>query len=296
MKIKNKVLKNKDVFLIAIFVFLVLYVLSLCFVLYMGFINSLKTTHDSIYDKNFFGFPNPEYGWLWQNYASELFDKFVIMKEGVAHGMWSMLFTSILYSVLVSATGILNQAMVAYAVTKYNFKLKKIMYTTAIVVMFIPIVGSLPAKVAIMDFLHLKGSIIGVCFLNSTYTGIYFLVFCATFSSISSTYAEAAKIDGAGHLTIFIKIMLPLVANTLFAVFILQFIANWNDYYTPMIFLSSRPTIAYALFEFKRYSESDTPTSLKLSASIFTCIPIIILFIIFRNKIMGNISIGGIKG
>ena len=125
MKIKNKVSKNKDVFLIAIFVFLVLYVLSLFFVLYMGFINSLKTTHDSRYDQNFFGFPNPEYGWQWQNYGSELFDKFVIMREGVAHGMWSMLLTSILYSVLVSATGILNQAMVAYAVTKYNFIVKR---------------------------------------------------------------------------------------------------------------------------------------------------------------------------
>lgn len=296
MEVKNKVSKKKDVFLIAIFVVLMIYVLSIIFVLYMGFINSLKTTHDSRYNKNFFGFPNAEYGWQWQNYGSELFSKFVIFREGVPHGMGGMLITSILYSVLVSATGILNQAMVAYAVTKYNFKLKKIMYTTAIVVMFIPIVGSLPAKVSIMEMLHLKDSIIGICFLNGTYTGLYFLVFCATFSSISTTYAEAAKIDGAGHLTIFIKIMLPLVASTLFAVFILQFITNWNDYYTPMIFLSSRPTIAYALFEFKKESESVVPTSLKLSASIFTCIPIVILFVIFRNKIMGNIAVGGIKG
>ena len=147
-----------------------------------------------------------------------------------------------------------------------------------------------------MEMLHLKDSIIGICFLNGTYTGLYFLVFCATFSSISSAYAEAAKIDGAGHFAIFVKIMLPLVSSTIFAVFILQFITNWNDYYTPMIFLSSRPTIAYALFEFKKESESVAPTSLKLSASIFTCIPIIILFIIFRNKIMGKIAIGGVKG
>lgn len=296
MKRRNKISKNYDVFLIAIFVFLVIYVLSLFFVLYMGFINSLKTTHDSRYNQNFFGFPNPEYGWQWQNYGRELFNKFVILREGIPHSMGSMLITSVLYSVLVSATGILNQAMVAYAVTKYNFRLKKVMYITAIVVMFIPIVGSLPAKVAIMDFLHLKDNIIGICLLNSTYTGLYFLVFCATFSNISSTYAEAAKIDGAGHLTIFVRIMFPLIASTMFAVFILQFITNWNDYYTPMIFLSSRPTIAYALFEFKRESESVVPTSLKLSASIFTCIPIIIVFIIFRNKIMGNIAIGGIKG
>ena len=72
MKIKNKVSKNKDVFLIAIFVFLVLYVLSLFFVLYMGFINSLKTTHDSRYDQNFFGFPNPNHFFFCSSYGSSL--------------------------------------------------------------------------------------------------------------------------------------------------------------------------------------------------------------------------------
>ena len=296
MKKKNKVSNKMDVFLITIFIVLVVYVLSIIFVLYMGFINSLKTTSDSKYDGNFFGFPNAEYGWQWQNYGSELFNKFVIYRDGVPQGIGEMLITSILYSVLVSITGILNQVIVAYAVTKYNFRLKKVLYTTAIVVMFIPIVGALPAKVSIMEMLHLKNSIIGICIMNSTYTGLYFLVFCATFSSISSTYAEAAKIDGAGHLAIFVKIMLPLVGNTIFAVFILQFITNWNDYYTPMIFLASRPTIAYALFEFNRESESVVSTALKLSASIATCIPIIIVFIIFRNKIMGNVAIGGIKG
>ena len=296
MKNKNRIANKKDLFLMIIFVVLVLYVASIIFVLYMGFINSLKTTGDSRYDGNFFGFPNAKYGWQWQNYGKELFSKFVILRSGTTHDMGGMLLTSFIYAVFVSITGILNQVVVAYAVTKYTFKLKKVLYTTAIVVMFIPIVGALPSKVAIMEALHLRNSIIGICIMNSTYTGLYFLVFCATFSGISSTYAEAAKIDGAGHLSIFVKIMLPLIGSTLFAVFILQFITNWNDYYTPMIFLSSRPTIAYALFEFNRESEAVVSTALKLSASIFTCIPIIIVFVIFRNKIMGNVTMGGIKG
>lgn len=296
MNKKTKIKNKMDIFLWIIFIVLIVYVISIIAVLYLGFINSLKETKDSLYNGNFFGLPNPEFGWHWENYGTELFKKFVIRKEGVSHQMGEMLMTSLSYAILVSITGIMSQVIVAYAVTKYDFKLKKVLYNTAIVVMFIPIVGSLASKVAVMDALNLKNSLIGVCILNSTYTGMYFLVFCASFQNISSTYSEAAQIDGAGHLSIFVKIMLPLLGNTIFAVFILQFIANWNDYYTPMIFMPNSPTIAYALFEFKAESETVVPTSLKLSASIFTCIPILILFIIFRNKIMGNIAIGGIKG
>ena len=98
--------------------------------------------------------------------------------------------------------------------------------------------------------------------------------------------------DGAGHWMIFWKFMLPLIGSTLSAVFVLQFIANFNDYYTPMIFVPNKPTIAYGLYMYKITPEQPRV----LAATIFSCLPVLVLFIISRNKIMGNVSVGGIKG
>ena len=299
MKKKSAIKRKLDAFEIIIFTVVGLYVLSMIAVLYLGFLNSLKTYDDSIYYKNFFGLPREEYGgWLWNNYGLELFNSFRVQISGSPKYfyMGDMLIHSIVYAITVSFATIICQIMVAYAVSKYDFKGKNVLYMTAIIVMLIPIVGSLPSQMEVMEALHLKNSFLGVCIMKSSYTGMNFLIFYAGFKNVSSTYMEAAQIDGASHLKIFIQIMVPLLASTIFAVFVLQFIANWNDYYTPMLFVPAKPTIAYGLFEFKAYPEREAATSLKLSASIVSCIPIVIIFIIFRNKIMGNIAIGGIKG
>jgi ABC-type glycerol-3-phosphate transport system permease component len=187
-----------------------------------------------------------------------------------------------------------TQVMVAYAVAKYDFKLKNWYYRVAIIVMLIPIVGSLASELAFAEFFKFNNNVFGVSFMRAKYPGVYFLVFYATFRSVSSTYMEAAELDGAGHLQIFFQIMLPLIKSSLFAVFILLFIQNWNDYYTPMIFLKSKPVMTYALFLLQ--SDGQLELNRKFAACVASAIPIVLLFIIFRNKIMGNVTMGGIKG
>jgi ABC-type glycerol-3-phosphate transport system permease component len=209
-------------------------------------------------------------------------------------GFFEMFGNSLLYSVSMSVFTIATQVMVAYACAKYNFKGRNLLYNIAIVVMIIPIIGSLASEMQFAEALNFRNSFIGVCIMRCKYPGIYFLVFYATFKSISWTYAEAAQIDGASHIKIFFNIMLPLISSTLTAVFVLQFIANFNDYQTPMIFIPNSPTIAYGLFLYKS-DPQNSPTSV-LAATMFSCLPVFILFIIFRNKIMGNVNVGGIKG
>ena len=119
-------------------------------------------------------------------------------------------------------------------------------------------------------------------------------MFYATFKSLPWTFAEAAQIDGAGHFRTFIQIMLPLIRSTLFAVFILLFIEHWNDYYTPMVFLPEKPTMSYGLFIFQTDNKASTP--IQLAACILACVPILIVFAAFKDKIMSNVTMGGIKG
>ncbi len=295
----KRAVKGMDVFLWVLFSIVAIYVLSMLFVLYFGFINSVKSITDFLRG-NLFGFPRSGvlYGWQFSNYSS-IFNEFYVQVKPLGEAprnvyLAEMLLNSLLYSVMMSFFTIASQVMVAYAVAKYDFKGKNFLYSLAIVVMIIPIVGSLASEMEFATALGLKNSFIGVCLMRCKYPGMYFLVFYAAFKNIPWTYAEAAQLDGAGHWRIFLTLMLPMLTSTLIAVFVLQFIANFNDYYTPMIFLPDNPTMAYGLYQFKFNSQAEQTKI--IAGTMFTCIPMLIIFIAFRNKIMGNVNIGGIKG
>jgi ABC-type glycerol-3-phosphate transport system permease component len=292
--------RKMDLFETIMFVTILLYSISIIFVLCFGLLNSLKDFLD-FETGNVFGLPRKEFGgWRFSNYI-DVFNKCrtqVIRNDGMYYVyIEEMFLNSLIYSVLSTLFIMASQIVVAYTVAKYNFKLKKVYYNVAIIVMLIPIIGALPSQMRFAEVLGLKNSMIGLCVMRSSYTGMYFLVFYAMFKNISWTYAEAAQIDGAGHFKIFIEVMLPLVMSTLVAVFILQFIGNWNDYYTPMLFIPEKVTIAYGLYVFKNTTtDTGIRTPTVLGASFLSCVPIITLFILFRNKIMGKINVGGMKG
>ena len=128
---------------------------------------------------------------------------------------------------------------------------------------------------------------------------MYYLVFYSAFKAIPKDYAESALLDGANHLMVFMRIMLPLVMTLVGAIFLLFFIQYWNDYQYPMIFLPSMPTASYALYLFINVGGGDGivagNTPLRIAAGFLVFIPILVIFVIFRNKIMGNLQEGGIK-
>ena len=284
-----------DAFQIILYVIVAVYCLSMVYVLLFGLINSLKDATDFEW-LNPFGFPHKEFGWKFDNY-SKVFKEFKVSSMsmgGEEVGFMGMFVNSLLYAVFMSLFSMATQIMVAYAIAKYDFRLKPLLYGVAVIVMLLPIIGSLASEVQMADTFNFRNNLLGICLMKCKYAGLYFLVFYATFRSVSWTYAEAAQIDGAGHLKIFIEIMLPLIKSTVFAVFILLFIEFWNDYYTPMIFLPQSPTMSYGLFVFQTDNRASQP--IQLAACLLTCLPILVLFVVFKNKIMGNVTMGGLKG
>ena len=296
-KLRTK--RNMDAFLWTIFILTTIWIISLIFLLGFGLMNSFKDWYEfeDPTGKFVFSFPSEitldNYINIWNKFRVQ------IKLEGQAPKyiyIETMLLNSLVYSVVTTLVVISTQIVVAYAVSKYNFKFGNVIYVVAIVVMLVPIVGALPSQMKLMHSLNLDNSVIGVAIMQAKFPGMYFLIFYAMFKGVSWTYAESAQIDGAGHWRIFLQIMLPLVSSTIFGVFILQFIAHWNEYYTPMLFLPAKPTIAYGLYLYQFSPDNGMHTTYHLAASLITCLPVLVIFIIFRNKIMGNLSVGGIKG
>lgn len=290
---KTKMSRKMDAFQVVLYVIVTIYCLSMIYVLLFGFVNSLKDATDYEWN-NPFGLPSKEFGWHFDNYAKVLSEFKVFTLGGNEVYLMQMFFNSLLYAVLMSLFCMATQIITAYAIAKYDFRGKSVLYGVAVVVMLLPIIGSLASEVQMAEAFNFRNNLIGVCIMKCKYPGLYFLVFYATFKGLSWTYAEAAQIDGAGHFRVFIEIMLPLIKSTVFAVFILLFIEYWNDYYTPMVFLPESPTMSYGLFLFQTDNKASTPV--QLASCLMACLPILVIFVAFKDKIMSNVTMGGIKG
>ena len=111
------------------------------------------------------------------------------------------------------------------------------------------------------------------------------------------TYAEAAEIDGASRYKVLCSIVIPLSIKIISTVWLLQFVHFWNDYQTPLLYMPTKPTLAYGIYylchETARGQLANVPT--KAAGCMILAIPLICLFIAFKEKLMGNISMGGIK-
>lgn len=290
---KTKMSRKMDAFQVVLYMIVTIYCLSMIYVLLFGFVNSLKDATDYEWN-NPFGLPSKEFGWHFDNYAKVLNDFKVFTLGGNEVYLMQMFFNSLSYAVLMSLFCMATQIITAYAIAKYDFRGKSVLYGVAVVVMLLPIIGSLASEVQMAEAFNFRNNLIGVCIMKCKYPGLYFLVFYATFKGLSWTYAEAAQIDGAGHFRVFIEIMLPLIKSTVFAVFILLFIEYWNDYYTPMVFLPESPTMSYGLFLFQTDNKASTPV--QLASCLMACLPILVVFVAFKDKIMSNVTMGGIKG
>lgn len=216
-------------------------------------------------------------------------DRFVEIPE--------MVFNSIVYALGGAIIGCVTSLLVAYIVAKYNFKFCKVIYAIIIIQMILPIVGSLPSELRMARSLGLYDKLLGMWVMKTHVSGLYFLVFLGTFKQIPKEYAEAAQIDGANNFLIMVKIMIPTISGSIFTVILLQFIGLWNDYQTPLLYMPTHPTIAYGLqlYTTGNFEAETANTPMRLAGCIVVAIPLLIIYLAFQKRLLGNITVGGLK-
>ena len=294
-KMKSKEVRERlspvTVFMLAV---LVLFTLSLFIPLLWALLTSFKNQSD--FRINIIGLPKQ---WVWN--FSYVLKKFTVPVQTEAGekmvGMGLMYVNSLLYSVGCAFFGTLVPCITAYMCARFPYKFSKIVHTTVIVVMIIPIVGALPAEIRMAMTLKLYDHVWGLWIMKANFLGLYFLVFYGVFKALPMAYTEAAKIDGAGNLGVLIRIVLPLVRNTFFTVMLINFITFWNDYQTPLIFMPSHPTVALGMFHMASTTISTLATiPMRMTGAMLLLVPILIVFLLTHKRLMGNLTMGGIKG
>ncbi len=278
-----------------LFAVLILYSVILFALFIWGFLTAMRENLGFISDP--FGFE----GGLHIDNFEKAFFLFQTTVKGVDGGyrtvyIEEMFLNSLIYSLGCSLVNTFVTCVVAYVASKFDFKICGIISTMVIVLLALPIVGNLPAEISMAKTLNIYGTMGGMFIMRAAFIGPYFLIFAAVFKGVPKDFTEAGYIDGANEFTIFFNLMMPMVKDTFMTIMLLSFIGYWNDYSVPLIYLPDNPPLALGLYRFNASTDNEISTvPMKMAGCFIVSVPILIIFIAFQNKLMGNISMGGLK-
>ncbi len=268
-----------------VFVLFTMLAISIVYPFCWLFINSLKT--DFAFRQNSFALPERI---IFANYYNAM----AYSLNG--NTIVNMFFNSLINLVGIVSLGLFFSCCTAYVLSKYNFRGREFLFNLALIIMIVPTIGSTAVVYKLWNVLHIYDTYFSVFFMASSGFGTGFLLLYATFKNVSWTYAEAAFIDGSSHFRVFFEIMLPQVMPTVISILIITSIGVWNDYYTPFMYLPTKPTIAVGLYEIQSNAVTKQEYTMFFALMLISVLPIAILFVIMQNTIMENVVSGGIKG
>ena len=225
----------------------------------------------------------------------------VVVSEttSIGYNMLGLYINSIKYALFSALAFTACSTLVSYLTARFDFMFSKIVYAFVIVAMSLPIVGSMPSEIQMLQNLGIYGTWMSIPILRFNFLSVYFLVLHATFRGISKEYTEAAKIDGASNLRIMLRIVVPQAMNIIVTVFVIMFITYWNDYQIPMLYLKDYPVAAYAVYQFVNTSRNaafNSSTPLQMAGTFLMTLPVLVAVIVFNKRLRVSVSIGGIKG
>lgn len=291
--------RNYRGYQLIVFIVLIIYTVSMFVVVGWGFFTSLKTKLEL--RTNLFGLPKGfPWDWAWSNYVTVFKTlSITVMAEGGVRQVY--LFELMANALIISVVNALIpgwvNVIVSYLTVRFKeFRFSNIIITVTIITMFLPIGASLGVVLQFRKAIGLYDNL----FLNLIpamgWGGTGLFVYRALFMGVGESYCEAAEIDGANEFIIMIKIMFPFIIPTYMSFALMGIVGGWGDYSNTLIWLPSMPTIGYALFNFASSSTSSTSNiTMQITACMVTMAPMLILFIIFGDKMMKNINIGGLK-
>lgn len=209
-------------------------------------------------------------------------------------------FNSFAYSIGVSFIGVALTTMMAYVLSKYKFFGSKFIYTVGIVVMIVPIVGSVASAMIVRKALYVYDNLFLTIITSAScaFSGLNFLLLYGAFKVLPWDYAEAVFVDGGGHYSAFFKMYLPMAFPTMLVIFVLSFLSSWNDYSTILVWLPHYPNFAYGLYLFNLNGMSSDFVDPPIIMAGFTIviIPTVALYLASQKTILSKFTVGGLKG
>ena len=186
-------------------------------------------------------------------------------------------------------------ALAGYALAKKRFVGRTIIFSLVVAAMALPKQVILIPLIREMSSLSMYNSMSAVILpIVGWPFGVFLIKQFA--EGIPTEMMEAARIDGAGELKTFTKVIYPMIKPGVGALAIFTFINSWNDYFMQLIMLSSTKNLTISLGIAKMQGENVTDFGLIMAGAALASLPIIIVFLIFQKYFTKGITMGAVKG
>ena len=183
----------------------------------------------------------------------------------------------------------------SYAFARMKFKGRGLILGLLVATMMVPAEATMVARYLYFKKLGILNSSLSIVFPEIAEV-FYLVILIEFFRSVPESLLEAAKIDGASHLAIMIRVFVPLSGPSIATVVLFSFINIWNNFVDPFLFINntSRQLLTAALKFFQSSGGANVP--MQLAGASLSVIPIIVLFVFTQKFFVAGISSSRIKG
>lgn len=267
-----------------IYVLLTLWALIVLFPFYWMILTSVKSygSYNAEYIPSFFTL-SPTL----QNYV----DAFTTVSLG------KYLLNTFLFTVVTTALMVVVSTLAAFAFARLEFKGKNLAFTLFLSLMMIPNELVVITNFVTITNLNLRNTFTGLI-LPSVTSVFYIYLLKENFAQVPDELYYAAKVDGTPDLRYLWKVMIPICKPTLITIAILKVIECWNSYVWPRLITDDSRyfLVSNGIQEIRENGFGRENIPAMMAAVVVISLPLIILFLLFRKKIMAGVARGGTKG
>ncbi len=268
----------------ALYAFLVFWGLIVLFPFYWMLLTSVKSysTYNAEYIPKFFTL-KPTF----QNY----FDAFSTVNLAGYFG------NTLIFTLVTTALMIIVITLAAFAFARLEFKGKNLVFTGFLALMMIPTELVVITNFQTITNWGLRNTFTGLI-LPSVTSVFYIYLLKENFEQVPDELYKAAKVDGTSDFKYLLKVLIPITRPTLVTIIILKVIECWNSYVWPRLITDDEAyfLVSNGIQEIRENGFGRENIPAMMAAVVVISLPLIILFLIFHDKIMEGVSRGGTKG
>ena len=241
----------------------------------------------------------------YSQYVSEYVPKFFTLSPTIenyikafsAVPLGKYFLNTIIFTVGTTALMMIVITLAAYAFARLNFRGKDLLFTLFLALMMIPNELVIITNFVTITNMDMRNTFMGLI-LPSVTSVFYIYLLKENFSQVPDELYYAAKVDGTSDLKYLFKVMLPICKPTIITIMILKVIECWNSYVWPRLITDDQNyfLVSNGIQEIRENGFGRENIPAMMAAVVVISLPLIIIFLIFRKKIMAGVSRGGTKG
>jgi multiple sugar transport system permease protein len=225
-------------------------------------------------------------------------DNYVKIAE-YGNGIGTYLFNSIVVSLVVVAGTVLITVLAGYGFARFQFRGKGILFGSTLLILMVPYATILIPLFLVVSWLHLANTLVGLALVQIMFH-LPFGTFLMrnSFESIPKELEDAALVDGCGTVSAFRHISLPLVVPGIVTVALFGFIASWNEFLGPLIFLNgdSSYTLPIMLVNLSSGQYGEIDWGALQAGVVIAIVPVLLVYLFLQRYYVSGLVNGALRG